>query len=358
MINQSRLQGALDQLKAIGLTQMIVSDPMAIFYFTGKLMHPGERLLALYLSANGENQLFLNKLMNCPEDLGVHKVWLDDTDEPSDIICRYTDSSLPLGVDKDLPARFLLPLMDKNAGSAFLNASVAVDRQRAVKDAHEQNAMIVCSQVNDAAMEEFRKLIHPGVTEREIAAQIPGIYKALGADRMDFGIVAFGKNAADPHHGPDDTVLQEGDCVLLDVGCIKDSYCSDMTRTFFYRNVSRKAEEVYEIVKNANEAAEKAVRPGMRFCDIDRIARDIITNAGYGPYFIHRLGHSIGLTDHEFGDVSSVNEDIIKPGMVFSIEPGIYLPGEFGIRIEDLVLVTENGCRILNQYEKKLSITE
>lgn len=355
-MNKIRTNGALDQLKAIGISQILINDPQAIFYFTGKLMFPGERLLALYLADSGKCRLFLNKLMNCPEDLGVEKIWLDDTDDPAEIISGFTDHSSPLGVDKDLPARFLLPLMEKGAGSSFVNASVAIDRQRAVKDPDEQAAMIRSSQINDAAMAEFRALIRPGVTEREIAKQIPGIYKAGGADRMDFGIVAFGSNAADPHHSPDDTVLKEGDCVLLDVGCVANHYCSDMTRTFFFRSVSEKAAQVYEIVRQANVEAEKAIRPGMRFCDIDRIARDIITKAGYGPYFTHRLGHSIGLVDHEFGDVSSANEDIIRPGMTFSIEPGIYLPGEFGVRIEDLVLVTEDGCMILNQYTKDLII--
>ena len=354
MINQARLNGAFEHLREIGISQMLISDPLAIFYYTGKLMRSGERLLALYLNADGGNRLFLNKLMNCPEDLGVEKVWLDDADDAIAIVAAVTDHSRPLGVDKNLPARFLLPLMEKQAGSAFVNASIAIDRQRAVKDAAEQEAMVLSSQLNDAAMERFRALIHPGVTEREVAAQIPVIYKELGADRMEFGIVAFGANAADPHHRPDDTVLKEGDCVLLDVGALKDSYCSDMTRTVFFGTVSEKAREVYNIVRRANEEAEKAVKPGMRFCEIDRIARDIITEAGYGPNFTHRLGHSIGLCDHEYGDVSSVNEDVIRPGMTFSIEPGIYLPGEFGVRIEDLVLVTEDGCRILNDYSKEL----
>lgn len=126
-----------------------------------------------------------------------------------------------------------------------------------------------------------------------------------------------------------------------------------MTRTFFFSDVDEESKRIYDIVRHANEAAEEIIKPGVRFCDIDRCAREIIEDAGYGPYFTHRLGHSIGLQDHEPGDVSSANETCVEAGMTFSIEPGIYLPGRTGVRIEDLVLVTETGCEVLNGYTKE-----
>ncbi len=129
-----------------------------------------------------------------------------------------------------------------------------------------------------------------------------------------------------------------------------------MTRTFFYKKVSDEHRKVYEIVKKAQQAAIEAVKPGARYCDIDKVARDIITEAGYGEYFTHRLGHSIGIECHEYGDVSSANENVLKPGMVFSIEPGIYLEGDVGVRIEDLVMVTESGVEVLNSFTKELTI--
>lgn len=355
-MKENRVAGAIKKLEKMGLSQMLVTDPMSIYYFTGKMFHPGERFLALYLSANGAHTLYLNRLFFCQEELGVEKVWMEDTEDIVGLLKKTLDSASPLGVDKDMPARFLLPLMDGKAADSFVNGSPAIDGQKACKDEEEQAAMILSSQINDKAMAEFKKLIQPGVTEKEIAAQMPDIYIECGGDQIDFGIVAFGKNAADPHHGPDDTVLQEGDAVLLDVGCKKDGYCSDMTRTFFFRRAAEKAKEVYEIVKNANLQAEKAVRPGVRFCDIDKVARDYITERGYGEYFTHRLGHSIGMQCHEAGDVSAANQNIIEEGMTFSIEPGIYLPGEVGVRVEDLVLVTKGGCRVLNSYSKELEI--
>ena len=150
--------------------------------------------------------------------------------------------------------------------------------------------------------------------------------------------------------------MQEGDAVLLDISGSLKGYRSDMTRTFFYHHVPEQARDIYEIVRRANQAAEQAVRPGGRLCELDRIARDIITEAGYGAYFTHRLGHFIGLQVHEYGELSSTSRIEAKAGMVFSIEPGIYLPDQTGVRIEDLILVTDAGCRILNHFPKELRI--
>ena len=169
-------------------------------------------------------------------------------------------------------------------------------------------------------------------------------------------IVAFGKNAADPHHENDDTLLRKGDCVLIDMGCVYKGYCSDMTRTFFYEGILEEEIKVYEIVKKANEAAEAMIKPGVKLSDIDKCARKVISDEGYGKYFTHRLGHFIGRDVHEYGDVSSVNEMKVEEGMIFSIEPGIYLEGNFGVRVEDLVMVTKDGCQVLNSFTKDIYI--
>ena len=190
-----------------------------------------------------------------------------------------------------------------------------------------------------------------------MADAIRGIYAAHGCSDVSFApICGFGPHAADPHHDNDDTPLTAGQCVLIDVGGVYHDYCSDMTRTFFTAEPTEEERRVYELVRQAQAAAEALVKPGVRLCDIDAAARDVITAGGYGPYFYHRLGHFIGLQDHEAGDVSAVNENVVTPGMCFSIEPGIYLPGKFGVRIEDLVLVTEEGCEVLNRYPHELRV--
>jgi Xaa-Pro dipeptidase len=275
------------------------------------------------------------------------------------MLAQSVDTSKSLGVDKNLSARFLLPLMDAGAGMSFVNASACVDRVRSCKDGAERRSMREASRLNDAGMAEFIKAIRPDMTEQELAAGMDATYRALGADDCSFTpLVGFGKNAAVGHHEPDGTRLKEGDCVLLDIGCKKGNYCADMTRTFFYRSVPEKHREVYEIVRRANVAAEVIIKPGVKFYEIDHAARSVIEKAGYGKNFTHRLGHSIGIEVHESSDVSSTNTDEVKSGMTFSIEPGIYLEGEAGVRIEDLVLVTEDGYEVLNQFSKELQIIE
>lgn len=358
-MKQERLERVLENMKRGGLEQAIISDPAGIFYLTGRWIEPGERLLALYLSRSGGNKLFVNELFTVPEDLGAEKIWFSDTDDSMALLGVAIDHSKPLGVDKNLPARFLLPLIHAGAGTSFVNVSPCVDAVRSCKDEEEQAFMREASRLNDAGMAEFKKCVRPGVTERELASGMEQIYRRLGADGYSFlPLVGFGKNAAVGHHEPDDTPLREGDCVLLDVGCKKDNYCADMTRTFFFKSVPEKSREVYEIVRQANLAAEAMIKPGVPFCEIDRAARSLIEQAGYGKDFTHRLGHSIGIEVHEPGDVSSANTDTVKPGMTFSIEPGVYVDGEVGVRIEDLVLVTEDGCEVLNHFSKELQIVQ
>ena len=354
---EERVSRVLHNMEEMGLEQMIISDPPSVFYLTGRWILPNERLLALYLNKNGNNKLFINKLFTVDGDIGIEKVWFSDTDPACRMIANCTDHEKPLGIDKKMAARFLLKLMKLGAGSSYKNASECVDGARRIKDGEEKEKMILASRLNDEAMGRFRGLIKEGVTELEVAAGMCAIYKELGTEGPSFGpLVSFGANAAIGHHKPDGTVLKDGDCVLFDVGCKKDSYCSDMTRTFFYKSASEKGREVYEIVKKANLAAQAAMKPGMKFCEIDKVARDIITEAGYGPYFTHRLGHCIGIEVHDAGDVSSANQDVVQEGMIFSCEPGIYLPGELGVRIEDLMLITADGAVSLNRDSKEMEI--
>lgn len=356
-MKQNRVDAVLQNLEQMGLSQMLITDPLAIFYLTGRMIQPLERFYGLYLNRRGGHEIFINLLETVPEDLGVEKVRFSDTDPVLDLVAAAVDSREPLGVDKNLPARFLLPLIERGAAGGFVNASLAIDRARAVKDEQERALMRRASQLNDMALEQLRPWITAGVSELELAERLTKIYRELGADGTSFDpLVAFGANAASGHHWPDDTRLQPGDVVLIDAGCIYKGYCSDMTRTYVYQRATDRQRQVYEVVRRANEAAEQAVRPGVPLRELDQIARDIITEAGFGPQFTHRLGHFIGLEDHEFGDVSASAADAAAPGNVFSIEPGVYLAGELGVRIEDLVLVTETGCEILNALPKELEI--
>lgn len=352
-----RLEAVIQKMKEDNLPQMLVADRKAIFYLTGKMIHPGERLIALYLNTNGNHKFFINELFPIHEDIGIEKVWFNDTQDGIKIVSEHVDKNAPIGIDKNWPSRFLLRLMELEAGSKFINSSYIIDTLRMCKDDEEIDLMKKASQINDAAMEKLQQALLKDLTEKQIAAESTKIYEELGADGHSFPtIVGYGANGADPHAKPGQSKLKPGDAVVLDMGCVKDFYCSDMTRTVFYKEAPEKAREVFEIVLEANKRAISLVKPGVRFCDIDAAARDYINEKGYGKYFTHRTGHSIGIETHDMGDVSSVNTDVLKPGMIFSVEPGIYLPGEFGVRIEDLVLVTEDGHERLNKLNKELTI--
>ena len=358
-MKENRVRAVLANLEQLGLSQMLITDPLSIFYLTGRMIQPLERFYGLYLNSRGEHRIFINLLETVPEDLGVEKVRFSDSDPFMDLVAAALDPREPLGVDKNMAARFLLPLLHRGAAPDFVNASPALDMARAVKDGAEQELMRRASRLNDEALAALRPYIREGISELELAEQLKSLYRELGADGLSFPpLVAFGANAASGHHWPDGTRLRAGDCVLVDAGCTCEGYCSDMTRTWFFRSVSPRQRQVYELVRRANEEAEAAVRPGVPLRELDRIARDIISEAGFGPNFTHRLGHFIGLEDHDFGDVSASAEGAAIPGNIFSIEPGVYLEGELGVRIEDLVLVTEDGCELLNRLPKQLDVIE
>ncbi|MBZ2175579.1 Xaa-Pro peptidase family protein [Schnuerera sp. xch1] len=358
-MKENRVNKVLEEMKKNDIPQMIISDPAAIFYLTGKWINPGERLLALYLNINGNYKLFVNELFPITEDLGIEVTWFDDTQDAVEIISKHVEKDEVMGIDKNWPSRFLLRLMELGGGSKFVNSSFLIDQVRMCKDEEERELMREASRLNDKAVEKLIKVISSELSEKDLVQELNRIYDELGAEGFSFDpIIAFGANAADPHGVPGNVTTKPGDSIVLDIGCVKDYYCSDMTRTVFYKEVSEKSKEIYNIVLEANKKAIEIIKPGVRFCDIDAAARDHIEKAGYGKYFTHRTGHSIGAEVHEFGDVSSVNTDQVKPGMIFSVEPGIYIPGEVGVRIEDLVLVTEDGHEILNDYDKELIVVE
>lgn len=356
-MKERRVERVIEKMKEQGYGQLLVSDPTTIFYLTGRWIHPGERLLVLVITPENKNTLIVNKLFPIEEDLGVEKVFIDDTDDAVKKVLEYVDTDQKIGVDKNWPAHFLLHLLELVPDAKLGNGSEVTDAVRAIKDEEEKQLMRDAQADNEIAIDRLKKLLPEELTEAEMAEKLGEIYKELGNSGFSFDpIVGYGANAADPHHETDDSKVKPGDSVILDIGGIKNSYASDMTRTFFYKEVSDKGREVYEIVKEANQRAIDLVKPGVKLSDIDAAARDYITEKGYGEYFTHRLGHFIGIDCHEAGDVSAANDNVAEVGNVFSIEPGIYIPGEVGVRIEDLVIVTEDGCENLNHYPKDLEV--
>lgn len=357
-MQESRIKRTVAAMRSAGADQLIVSDPVVIFYLTGLKIAPGERMLALLLRADGSHKLLVNALFPQEDAKGADIVYIDDTDDGPARLFSFMTPGGTVAVDKNWPARFLLGLMALDPEAKYVNSASIVDGVRLIKEPGEQELMREASRRCDAVMEKLIASIDGTQTEEELGALVRKLFKEADCPRVSFSpITAFAKNAADPHHGTDETKGKYGDCVVLDIGGRYMDYCSDMTRTVFLGAVSERQREIYEIVREANERGIAAAKPGSRMCDVDNAAREYIASKGYGAYFTHRTGHSIGLEDHETGDVSAVNEAVIRPGQCFSVEPGIYLPDEgIGVRVEDLVLITETGCEVLNRVSKDVTV--
>lgn len=347
---RNRISKVQSALKEKGLSSLIISDSSSLWYLTGESIHQGERLTVLTILRD-ENPFWIrNRLF--PLKRGneeIEDISFEDGEDGMTLLARRLPEG-KTGVDKWWPSHFLLSLMEKRKDLAFVNGSPSVDAIRGIKDKEEIEKMRIASSINDRAMAKISRWIHEGVTEKECMEKLLAIYKEEGADGFSFPpIVSFDAHGADPHHMPDNTAFSGKGVVLFDIGCKKDHYCSDMTRTFYIGEVTEEMEKVHRLVREAGEIAESMVRPGIPLKDLDKAARDHIAKGGYGKYFTHRLGHFIGIREHEAGEVSAASPLKAEEGMIFSIEPGIYLPGRFGVRIEDLVLVTKEGCEILNK---------
>jgi Xaa-Pro aminopeptidase len=235
-----------------------------------------------------------------------------------------------------------------------------VDRLRMVKDADELAALRASIALNDAAFTHLARTVRPGMTELELAWEMESFARTHGAEGLSFDpITVAGPNTAIPHAMPSERRVQADELVLFDIGVRLGGYCSDMTRTIALGPIAEPLHTIWQIVLDAQLAAEAQARPGMTGAEIDTVARGVIEAAGYGEQFIHGTGHGIGLEIHEPPWITPTRgADILEPGMVFSIEPGVYLPGVGGVRIEDLVLLTEGGAEVLCASPKKLSLTE
>jgi Xaa-Pro aminopeptidase len=229
---------------------------------------------------------------------------------------------------------------------------------RAVKDADELERLAAAGAAADAAYGEILTVRFAGRREAEVAGDLADLLRRFGHEQVDFTVVGSGPNGANPHHEAGDRVIGHGDAVVLDFGGLMFGYGSDTTRTVCVGEPSEEVREVHEVVRLAQQAGVDAVQPGVACQDIDRAARAVITDAGYGEAFIHRTGHGIGVTTHEPPYMVEGEQQPLVPGMCFSVEPGIYLPGRFGVRIEDIVTVTQAGGRRLNNTDHALAIVD
>ena len=267
------------------------------------------------------------------------------------------DKKIQIILEDDMNLAQYMKLTEVCRNCAFALGSKWIQKPRMVKDAEELAKLEQAEYIGDAAFTHILDVLKPGVSEREIALELEFFMKKQGASKLSFDtIVASGANGSMPHAQVTDRVLQSGDFVTMDFGCVYEGYCSDMTRTVAIGTPTDEMKKVYQIVLDANLRAMEQIEAGKRCNGIDAVARDYIREQGYGEYFGHGLGHGVGLDIHEEPRFSPKCDVITQENMVITDEPGIYVPGQFGVRIEDLVVVKENGYQKLSQSEKKLII--
>jgi len=336
----------------------ILLGPSADFrYLTGYETMPMERLTMLVLPAEGEARIVTPafEASLAPAGLGIE---VDGWAETADPLARVVDA-LPRGVRRvaagdQLDAMFLVPLQTRLDADWVLGSTV-MRPLRMIKDADEIAALADAAAAVDRAVARAAELLRPGITEREIAAELDRAIRDEGHEQTDFTDIGSGPNGASPHHSFSDRAIEPGDPVVIDIGGrMASGYRSDITRTFAAGDPGEEFLELYAVLEAAQAAGRRAVRPGATCESVDAACRDVIAQAGYGDAFIHRTGHGIGLDVHEDPYIVEGNRLPLEPGMAFSIEPGIYLPGRFGARIEDIVVVTDDGVRELNAADRSL----
>lgn len=364
MLNKEYINKLCEIMNHHQIDAMMIGPSTDLEFLMKYSPHPDERFQALlilsdqryfYISPELTYEEIKNRL---EEDADIYR-W-GDHEEFSDIVAtamdRYQLTGKTIGVNSNIVAINLIDIQEK-INAKFINGHDILESLRIVKSEHEIEKLRIAAKMADEVIEETIDWISPGMTERGIKKKIEELFMQKGADGLSFDpIVASGPNSSMPHYCEDSRVIQENDIIILDLGCKYQGYCSDMTRTVFVGEISDEQRKIYHIVLSANQSGEVEAVPGVTAEDVDKAARSIIEGEGYGKYFLNRTGHGIGISVHEAPYIKTGNKQILKKGMAFSVEPGIYLPGRFGIRIEDIVIIGDDGPEILNHCTKKIKI--
>ncbi|KKK38351.1 metallopeptidase [Mesobacillus campisalis] len=361
----NRINALTEWMKDQGIGMAFLTSPENVFYLSGFLSDPHERLLGIAVFQEAEPFLI------CP---GMEKnearkagweyeiIGYSDTDSPWELVSRAISSRAEavhktaiekehMNVERYEEMKKLFPAAE------FVPAEDKLRQLRLKKDKSELEKIRQACELADFAIQTGVEEIKEGKTEMEILAAIEYALKKKGVREMSFStMVLTGQNAASPHGTPGETKIKKGDLVLFDLGVVVDGYCSDITRTVACHDIGTEQEKVYQAVLDAQLKAIEAIRPGTPCSKIDQTARSLIAKAGYGEYFPHRLGHGLGISVHEFPSITETNPLLIEEGMVFTVEPGIYIPGLAGVRIEDDIAVTRTGIEVLTKFPKELQI--
>ena len=364
MKNTDRLDRLVSAMREQGMRNLLVAPSADMEYLVGVDLLGDERFTVLCVSAEGRHFIisprisegeFRSSAAVC-EQIPIF-FWTDNEGSQGAVeraFCEHGVSGTTLAVNDDVRAVDVVHLQDVY-GLKLVVGGDLVPRLRMVKDAEEVACQKAVGGLADEVLGALAAYIRPGVSERGIQRVLRDAFEELGGEKVSW-VIGSGPNGAQPHNTGTDRVVEAGDFVVVDFGAKYRGYRSDTTRTFAVGEPGAKQREVYETVLAAHLAGERFARPGVRACEVDAVVRRVIEEAGYGGYFTHRTGQGIGITTHEAPYISARDETVLEPGMSFSIEPGIYLPGEFGVRIEDCVTVTGNGCESFTHYPRELQV--
>jgi Xaa-Pro dipeptidase len=360
-MNETPLARLEAGLTAQGLDAALITDPKHIYYLTGFASNPHERFLGLVLTPGQEPLLIVPALdaddaaaASSVKNIATHS----DTDNPYSLLHRYQGQIKTMGLEKDYVTVSRYEQLTTALGSVeFADIGSLLRSLRVKKTPEEVTRIRRAIALIEEVLTQGLSHVRAGVTEIELVAEMEYRMKKLGADIPSFDtMVLSGPKTGLPHGTPGERKLQHGDLLMFDMGVYAGGYASDITRTFAFGTISPQLKKMYDTVLEANLAAIRVAKPGLPCADVDRAAREIIEAAGYGERFVHRVGHGLGLDIHEYPSLHAQNQDPLQEGCVFTIEPGIYMAGVGGVRIEDDVIVTSNGVEVLTSYPKGLQI--
>ena len=354
VLHKTRTEKLVEVLNNKGIDGFMFCISVNMYYFTNFYEVQGERFLALLVPSKGNPVFLVPELYydQIRETTWIENVisWTDREDpfeKMATIIKEKKLSNAKIAIDDTLRGNFLLALQERLPQAKFISGDKFISPLRRIKSNYEKDLMMHIGSIHDKVYKKAISAIQIGVSELKIANLIIDTFKELGArcGSVPVPTVASGPHSAQPHYRATDKIIADGESVVLD--CCGDwkHYKSDMTRTVFLGKPSEEYLKIYNIVRKAQETGVQNVKPGRTCEEIDQIVRKIIEDEGYGKYFIHRTGHGIGIEVHEEPYINEGNKLVLEPGMAFSVEPGIYLPGKYGVRIEDCVIVTENGAK-------------
>ncbi len=358
-----RLEKAAELTRAAHLDALLITPGPDLRYLIGSRAQSFERLTCLVIPASGQTPSVVIPKMELASlagsaagELGLQVLdWTDGVD-PYKIVKSALNAGARVAVDDAMPALHLLPVAE-TLTTLPTSATTVLRELRMSKDASEIDALRRAGQAIDRVHARVGEWLRPGRTEAEVAADIAAAIVEEGHTEAAFVIVGSGPNGADPHHAVSDRVIETGDVVVVDIGGpVEPGYFSDSTRTYAVGEPDPEIVERIAELERAQAAAVAAVRPGVTAESVDAAARNVLTEAGFGDNFFHRTGHGIGLSVHEEPYIVAGNDIVLTPGMAFSIEPGIYFRGEWGARIEDIVVVTEDGCESMNNRPHGLTV--